>query len=164
MARAWVKGLATYFVASAASAQIGVPGDSRTVLGGGDEYLSAAADAIRAGQYDDGIRLSVMGLDRPQSERDRAAALSNLCAAHAAKGEPDKAIKYCNESLELSEYNWRAYVNRAFAYFLKAQYAEASKDLDSAETLNPTARQAQQLRGMINERRLLPSVIVEEHQ
>ncbi len=72
--------------------------DSRTVIGVMNEYLAAGAEAIRVKQYDEGIRLTKIGLDRPASPRDRSAALSNLCAAHAAKNEPDLAIGYCNES------------------------------------------------------------------
>jgi tetratricopeptide (TPR) repeat protein len=164
VARAFFTGLAMYLAAGTAGAQLQQTPDSRTVLGGGDEYLSAAADAIRAGEYEDGIRLTTLGLERPQSQPDRAAALSNLCAAHAAKGEPDAAIKYCDESIAMNEHNWRAYINRSYAYYLKRMFTESSADLAVAETLNPTARQIEQIRGMINERSLQPSVIVEEHQ
>ncbi len=163
MGRAFLTGLAMS-LAGAAIAQSDQQADSRTVLGGGDEYLSAAAEAIRAGEYEDGIRLTAIGLDRPQTEHDRAAALSNLCAAHAAKGEPDNAIKYCGESLAINEHNWRAYINRSYAYYLKRMFAESRADLVVAENLNPNARQIEQIRGMINERILQPSVIVEEHQ
>jgi tetratricopeptide (TPR) repeat protein len=164
MGRAWFTGLGICLAAGTAGAQVQQSPDSRTVLGSGDEYLSAAADAIRAGEYADGIRLTTLGLERPQSPSDRAAALSNLCAAHAAKGEPDTAIKYCDDSITINEHNWRAYINRSYAYYLKRMFVEASADLAVAETLNPTARQIAQIRGMINERRLQPSVIVEEHQ
>jgi tetratricopeptide (TPR) repeat protein len=138
--------------------------DSRTVLGGGNEYLSAGADAIRAGHYEDGIRLTALGLERSPGPGDRAAALSNLCAAHAAKGEPERAIGFCTESIALNENNWRAYSNRAYAYLLKGMIKEASSDLAVAAEISPNARQVLQLRGMINERSLQPSVTVEEHQ
>ena len=46
--------------------------DSRTVIGAVNEYLAAGADAIRAKQYDEGIRLTKLGLDRPASPRDRS--------------------------------------------------------------------------------------------
>jgi tetratricopeptide (TPR) repeat protein len=138
--------------------------DSRTVLGVSNEYLAAGAEAIRAGQYDDGIRLTKLGLNRPASPRDRAAALSNLCAAHAAKREPDTAIGYCTESLDINEANWRAYSNRAYAYYLKRQFEQADSDLDVALSINPNAKQMPQIRGMINERRLRGRVTMEEHQ
>jgi tetratricopeptide (TPR) repeat protein len=138
--------------------------DSRTVLGVANEYLAAGAEAIRAKQYDDGIRLTKLGLERPASPRDRAAALSNLCAAHAAKNEPDIAIQYCTESLTINDANWRAYSNRAYAYYLKRMFDEADDDLDVALSINPSARQMPQIRGMMNERRLRGRVTMEEHQ
>jgi tetratricopeptide (TPR) repeat protein len=138
--------------------------DSRTVLGVANEYLAAGAEAMRAGQYDEGIRLTKLGLDRPASPRDRSAALSNLCAAHAAKKEPDLAIAYCTESLGINDANWRAYSNRAYAYYLKRMFDEADLDLDVALSLNPNAKQMPQIRGMMNERRLRGRVTMEEHQ
>jgi tetratricopeptide (TPR) repeat protein len=138
--------------------------DSRTMFGVSNEYLAAGAEAIRSKQYDDGIRLTKIGLERPTSDRDRSAALSNLCAAHAAKKEPDIAIQYCTESLTFNNANWSAYSNRAYAYYLKRMFDEADSDLDVALSLNPNARQMPQIRGMMNERRLRGRVTVEEHQ
>ena len=138
--------------------------DSRTVLGASNEYLAAGAEAIRAKQYDDGIRLTKLGLERPASPRDRAAALSNLCAAHAAKNQPDVAIGYCTDSLAINEGNWRAYSNRAYAYYLKRLFDQADSDLDIALAINPSAKQMPQIRGMMNERRLRGRITMEEHQ
>ena len=139
--------------------------DSRTVLGVTNEYLSAGAEAIRAKQYDDGIRLTKLGLERGvSSQHDRAGALSNLCAAYAAKGELELAIKSCTQSLEINKDNWRAYNNRSYAYYLRGRYRLADADLKRAQAINPNARQMATIRGMINERTLQPSVILEEHQ
>jgi tetratricopeptide (TPR) repeat protein len=164
MARLLIRGVALCLAASSAAAQPEQPADSRTVIGGGNEYLAAGADAIRAGLYDDGIRLTMLGLERPSSVNDKAAALSNLCAAHAAKGEADLAIKHCTDSLAINDHNWRAFSNRSYAFYLKGMYVQASVDLDSAAAISPNARQVEQIRGMINERSLRPSVIMEEHR
>ena len=137
--------------------------DSRTVIGAMNEYLAAGAEAIRLKEYDEGIRLTKLGLDRPASPRDRSAALSNLCAAHAAKNEPDLAIGYCNESIGINDTNWRAFSNRAYAYYLKRMFDEADADLDVALSINPDAKQMPQIRGMMNERRLRGRVTTEEH-
>jgi tetratricopeptide (TPR) repeat protein len=137
--------------------------DSRTVLGVANEYLAAGAEAIRVKQYDEGIRLTKLGLERPASPRDRSAALSNLCAAHAAKNEPDLAIGYCTESLGINDANWRAYSNRAYAYYLKRMFEQADVDLDVALSINPNASQMPQIRGMMNERRLRGRVTTEDH-
>jgi tetratricopeptide (TPR) repeat protein len=166
MVRAILKGLAMCLVASPSFAQLeDAPADSRTVLGGGNPFLAAGADAIRAGQYDEGIRLTNLGLDRGDNkESDRAAALSNLCAAYAAKHMPDRAIELCTESLAVSDGNWRAFSNRSYAYWLKGMLAEATVDLDAAAAISPNAKQVQQIRAMINEAGLQPRVTLEEHQ
>lgn len=164
MARLPVLSFALCLVAVAAGAQSEEKSVSRTVLGPLNEYLAAGADALRAGQYDDGIRLTTLGLQRPMSQHDRAAALSNLCAAHAAKNEPDLAIDYCTQALVIDGQNWHAYSNRSYALYLKGLYKQASDDLAIAAALKPDARQVAQIRGMINERSLLPHVAVEEHR
>ena len=174
MAHKTLIGLTILTVASAAWGQLDADSlrvlenrqpDNRTVIGGGNELLSAGAEAIRYGRYDDGIRLTLMGLDRPgNSDYIRAAALSNLCAAHAGKNEPDQAIEYCAESIGINEANWRAWSNRSYAYWLKGMYREATVDLDTATSINPGARQVAQIRGMLNEAGLRPHVIMEDHQ
>ena len=137
----------------------------RSIIGGGNEFLSAGAFSIRMGDYEEGIRLTELGLTRYQpSLNDRSVAQSNLCAAHAARGEPVVAIEYCTESIKLQEKNWRAYNNRAYSYYLLGQLSEAVFDLDIATQINSDARQVIQLRGMINERGLRPRVIMEDHQ
>jgi len=161
MGRTVLLGLA----ACLASSPLWGQADSRSIIGAGNEFLTAGAFAIRVGQYDEGIRLTDLGLTRYQpSTSDRAAAESNLCAAYAARGDPNVAIEHCTESLRLQGRNWRAYSNRAYAYYLLGKLSEATFDLDSAASINAGARQVVQLRGMINERGLRPQVIMEDHQ
>jgi tetratricopeptide (TPR) repeat protein len=162
-------GLALSLVATATWGQSGQfedptrQSDNRIILGVGNQYLAAGADAIRAKQYDDGIRLTKLGLERA-TWRERSAGLSNLCAAHAAKGETKQAIEACTQSLEIDDSNWRAYNNRSYAYYLAGRYVEANTDLVKALDINPTARTMATIRGLLNERTLRPSVVVEEHQ
>jgi tetratricopeptide (TPR) repeat protein len=170
MARWLICGPALCFAAAAAWGQGGrlqdptnPVGESRVVLGVGNPYLAAGAEAIRAKQYDDGIRLTKLGLERA-GVHDRADGLSNLCAAHAAKGETDLAIEACTQSLKINDQNWRAYNNRSYAYYLAGRYVESNADLVKALEINPNARTMATIRGMLNERVLRPSVVVEEHQ
>lgn len=136
----------------------------KTTIGVEHPLLAAGADAIRAGLYDRGIELTLRGLETgPVPRRLRAAALSNLCAAHAAKEQPDRAIDYCTQSLELSS-SWRAYSNRSYAHWLKGDYSQAALDVDSAALIAPRAPQVVEIQGMINEARLEPRVVIEEHQ
>lgn len=137
---------------------------NKTTIGGEYPMLSAGAAAIRTGALDEGIDLTLRGLEteRP-SPRVRAQALSNVCAAYAAKQEPDTAIEYCTQSLAVAS-TWRAYSNRSYAYWLKGDYSEAALDVDSAAAIAPKARQVTEIRGMINEASLEPRVVIEEHQ
>jgi tetratricopeptide (TPR) repeat protein len=166
MARAQLIGLIASLAAGAIGAQAtnrSERAESRTVLGTND-YLAQGAEQIRMRQYDEGIRLTSIGLLQAASVNERAAALSNLCAAWAAKGNADQAIDYCTQSIALREDNWRAYSNRSYAYYLKGRYKEAHADLDVAASINPDAPTIEKIRGLINERSLRPSVTMEDHR
>lgn len=141
------------------------PGPRHGVVIGASEYLSAGADAIRQGNYDEGIRLTTIGLERQvRTVRDRAAGLANLCAAYVAKEEPDKAIPYCNESIELYDGNWRAFSNRSHAYLQKGMLEEAARDNAAAAAMRPNAPHVEMIRGMLNERNLTPRITMREHR
>jgi tetratricopeptide (TPR) repeat protein len=167
MSRAILCGLALCLIAQAGWTQFDerAAADNRTVLGEGNKLLADGSMAIRAGLYDEGIRLTLLGLGkRGANDHDRAAALSNLCAAYAAKKLPDAAIPYCNESLAIDSSNWRAFSNRSYAYWLKGAYVEARYDLDAAAALSPNAKQVAQIRGMLNEASLTPRITMKDHQ
>lgn len=141
------------------------PGPRHGIVIGASEYLSAGADAIRNGDFDEGIRLTTIGLQRQaRTLRDRAAGLANLCAAHVAKEEPDAAIPYCNESIEIFDGNWRAFSNRSHAYLLKGMLEEAARDNAAAAALSPRAAHVEMIRGMLNERNLTPRITMQEHR
>jgi tetratricopeptide (TPR) repeat protein len=166
MARAQLIGLIASLAAGAIGAQASDRTDraqSRTVLGS-NEYLAQGAEQIRARQYDEGIRLTTLGLAQAASINERAAALSNLCAAFAAKGNADQAIDYCTQSIALREDNWRAYSNRSFAYYLKGRYRQAQDDLAIVASINPDAPTIEKIRGMINEKSLRPTITMEDHR
>lgn len=166
MARAQLMGLIVSLAAGAIGAQTSdraERAESRTVLGS-NEFLAQGAEQIRMRQYDEGIRLTAIGLAQATSINERAAALSNLCAAFAAKGNADQAIDYCTQSIALREDNWRAYSNRSFAYYLKGRYREAHDDLDVVASINPQAPTIAKIRGMINEKSLRPTITMEDHR
>jgi len=131
---------------------------------GADEHLVAGADALRAGQFDDGIRLTLIALARSDlSVRDRAAGLANVCAGYVAKDEPDEAIPYCDQSLQLDDRNWRVYTVRARAYFLKEMFAQAERDNEAAAAINPDSAHVKEIRGKLNERRFDPEIVIIEN-
>lgn len=161
---AWLGSVAVAFLAGVASGQERGPPNG-VVMGVGSDLLSRGAEAILAGRYHEGIDLTKRGLEEPDTtDRERAAALSNLCAAYAVIDLPDTAIAHCTESLAIDDGNWRAFSNRSFAYWIKGQLAAAEADLEAAQALNPYARQVAQIRGMINESGLRPRIRIEELQ
>ena len=125
---------------------------SRTVIGGANESLLAAADALRVGDAETAIRLSLQGLDDAMSANDRAGALSNLCAAYTLAGEYDLAIARCTDALATDE-RWHAYHNRALAYLHKHQLDEAARDIDAGLALFPESRLLAKARAALEEMR-----------
>jgi tetratricopeptide (TPR) repeat protein len=138
---------------------------SRTVFGTPNELLTVGSEAMMAGRWEDGIRLTLQGLGQVGvTDEMKAAALSNLCGAYAAHNQPDLAIDYCSESIELDDQNWRAWSNRSYAYWMKEQYESAGEDLERAMSINDGARQLFQIRGMLNEAGLRPRIQMEDRQ
>jgi len=138
---------------------------SHTVVGSGNTLLSTGAQALLAGRYQEGVRLTMLGLERSgMTDRMRASGLSNLCAGYAALNDTNQAIEYCTQSIELNDANWRAWSNRSYAYWLKGQYELAGADLEQALSINEHARQLFRIRGMLNEVGLKPRINMEDRQ
>ena len=138
---------------------------SRSVFGIGNELLAVGSEAMLAGRWQDGIRLTLAGLEEVGvKDAQRAGGYSNLCGAYAALNQPNLAIDYCTLSIEIDEDNWHAWSNRSYAYWLKDQYDRAGEDLERAMSINEGARQLFQIRGMLNEAGLRPRIEMEDRQ
>lgn len=124
---------------------------AKTVLGQ-NEQLAAGARALRLGDYEEGIRLTLGGLKAENRRLNRGRALSNLCAGYAGVEDHEKALAACNEALTLNDLNWRAYNNRALALLGLNRVHEARRDLDAALALNPDAPKLRQTRAFIDAR------------
>jgi len=149
-----------------ASTSLATEATSKTVIGPANLDLAAGADALRFGDYEEGIKLTLRGLQQHPSQRDRSAALSNLCAGYAATEQFDLAIKHCNESLDIDERNWHAYHNRATAHLRRGDFGEAIKDAEAGLALNPRSRKLRRALEVAQERKReqrTPRVIMEEH-
>src|SRR5688500_19145973 len=66
--------------------------DSRTVLGVANEYLAAGAEAIRIKEYDEGIRLTKLGLDRSESTRLNSSHLVISYAVFCLKKKKTRSV------------------------------------------------------------------------
>jgi tetratricopeptide (TPR) repeat protein len=110
---------------------------STTVLGPKNVLLADGSSALAAGRYEEGIRLTLAGLEQPNDSRDRAAGHSNLCAGYASLRRWQEALTHCNQSLSLDANNWRTYNNRAAAYVGLGLPDLALADIDAGLVLAP---------------------------
>lgn len=124
---------------------------------GADPNLSDGALALRLGDYEEGIRLTLEGLRAPagaaHSIRTRSSAHNNLCAGYVMGGEFREALEHCNESLRLKPNNWHAYSNRAVLYTLTGNLDKAAEDIEQGKRINPDAKRLREAEEFLNVRR-----------
>ncbi len=134
---------------AAATAQ--ADGGSKTVLGA-NEALAAGADALMAGDFEEGIRQTLRGLRAEAGRGSRARALSNLCAGYTGAGRHEEALAACDEAIALNAGNWRAFNNRSLALAGLGRVREARADLEAAVGINPASPQLARTRAWIEAR------------
>ena len=139
--------------ASPALAQVsgderGETGASKTVIGQRNPALSDGAQSLLAGDVEEGIRLTHLGLKSAFGKREEEAALSNLCAGYIMLEKYDDALIYCEMLIQRNDRSWRAYNNRAVIYIKTKQWDKADADLKKGESLNPGAHTMKVARAM----------------
>jgi tetratricopeptide (TPR) repeat protein len=125
-----------------------------TVIGT-DPMLAEGAAAMLRGDWQRGIELTQAGLGSTVSVSDRAAALANLCAAHASLKQFEKALVFCNESIALQDGKWQTWQNRAACHLGVGNIEEALRDLERGLTLNPDADSLQKTLTILRDREKL---------
>lgn len=156
-----------FFLVPAAQAQVEDSHEgSVTVLGPSNPELAEGARKLQSGEADEGIRLTLEGLRRAASRRERLVGLSNLCAGYLLTGNLDEALQYCSRTLEEHETYWRAYSNRALVYIKLGRLEEAELDLLMAEDLAPNSRKVKIVRSMYRDivDPVAPSVIIDDRR
>jgi tetratricopeptide (TPR) repeat protein len=112
---------------------------SATVFGPTNVLLSQGSDALQMGRYEEGVRLSLAGLEQPNNEHDQAAGHSNICAGYAALKRWEEALEHCNRALELDRNNWRTFNNRAAVFVGMKQFDLAMTDVNAGLELAPNS-------------------------
>ena len=123
--------------------------DSKTVIGPSNQALYDGARALIEGDGEEGVRLTLEGLARVTSERDRITAWANLCAGYVLLDQLDTALMYCDRVIEVNDRHWRSYSNRALILVRLGRYAEAERDLGQAEAIAPKATTVKRVRAML---------------
>ena len=95
--------------------------------------------ALERGRFEEGVRLTLAGLEQPTSTRDQAAGHSNVCAGYAALKRWKEALEHCNRALELDRGNWRTYNNRAAVFVGLKLYDLAMTDVNAGLEIAPNS-------------------------
>lgn len=123
--------------------------ETKTVLGPQNLYLYDGANALKAGNGEDGVRLTLLGLEIAQGAREEKIAHSNLCAGYVLIDQPKMALEHCNWVIERDPDHWRTYNNRALAYLRLERFAESEEDIRRGQELRPGSRKLKTVKGML---------------
>lgn len=123
--------------------------ESKTILGPTNPDLYYGAEALLAGDGEEGVRLTLLGLKRAASSHERTTGMSNLCAGYIMLEQYETGLSYCDQVLAEKDQHWRAYSNRALAYLKLGRFEEAEADLQKAEAIAPNARTVKVVRSML---------------
>jgi len=139
---------------------------SKTVIGPSNLDLYNGANALLAGDGEEGVRLTLIGLRHASNSSERQTGMSNLCAGYILLEQLDEAISYCDKVIEHSDRNWRAFSNRALAYIKLGRYDEAELDLQKAEALTSNSRKVKIVRSMLLDATdpVAPHIVIDDRQ
>ncbi len=124
---------------------------SNTVIGAPNQLISDGARAMEAGRFEEGMRLTLAGLEQPAPPADAAAAHSNLCAAYVHLKRYDEALSHCNDALELDTTNWRTYNNRAAVFVGMKKFDLAMTDVNTGLAIAPNSATLLKSREVVSE-------------
>lgn len=144
----------------------GLTQESKSVLGPTNLPLQDGANALKAGKAEEGVRLTLIGLQQAKDARERQAANSNLCAGYALLEQYQLALSYCNAVLEKNDRHWRSYSNRALIFVKLQRFEEAQQDLLRGEALRPHANSLKAVRRMYRDATdpVSPNIIIDDRR
>ena len=134
--------------------------------GGYGLELHDGAEALLAGDAEEGVRLTLEGLARAPTTRERLIGMSNLCAGYIMLEDLDTALDYCNRVLAEDAKLWRAYSNRALIFIRQKRYDEAEADLEKAEALSPNSHTVKVVRSMLRDKTepVKPNIVIDDRR
>lgn len=140
--------------------------EHKIVVGPRNAELQDGAAALRAGNAEDGIRLTLAGLKNAANRDERLTGRSNLCAGYILQQRFSDALQQCDRALAEDGNYWRALANRALIHVLEGRYDQADKDLVQAEKLAPSADSVRNVRELLRDRLnpVAPIVIIDDRR
>jgi len=125
-----------------------VEADSKTVIGPRNLYLYDGANALMAGNPEEGVSLTLRGLEVAHGLREKKIAHANLCAGFLLLGQAETALVHCDWVLERDPNHWRSYNNRALVYLRLQRFDESEADIRKGQELNPRSEKLKEVKGM----------------
>jgi Flp pilus assembly protein TadD len=136
---------------AAAAADTLQANQSATVIGSYNPLLTRGSEEMERGHFEEGLRLTLAGLEQPASEPDLAAGHSNVCAGYAALKRWSEALEHCNRALELDKSNWRTYNNRAAVFVGLKMFDLAMTDVNAGLELAPNSATLRKSREVVTQ-------------
>lgn len=121
---------------------------SKTVIGPSNMELYEGARALATGDGDAGVRLTLLGLNRATSQREKKSGHANLCAGFLLLNQPNTALWHCNWVLERDPDHWQSYNNRALVYLRLQRFDESAADIAKGQLLNPKSKTLKEVQGL----------------
>lgn len=137
------------FAGTAAIADQTDGNQAKTVIGPKNIYLHDGALALQARDAEQGVALTLKGLQFAANDRERKTAHSNLCAGYVLLRQATVALTHCNWVLERDSNHWRSYNNRAIAYLQLKRYEESEADIKRGQELNARSENLKEVKGML---------------
>ncbi len=132
-------------------AQLSSASASKTVIGPGNVDLADGANALLAGDWEAGVRLTLRGLDSATGPGERKIAHANLCAGYLMVDQLAKALEHCDWVLARYDDHWRTYNNRALIYLRLERYEESAEDIRRGRLLRPNSVKLRTTQGMLRD-------------
>ena len=121
---------------------------SKTVIGPSNIFLYDGANALKAGNADEGVPLTIKGLELAHGQRETKIGHANLCAGFMMLGQASTALGHCNWVLERDPYHWRTYNNRALVYLKLERFEESEADIRKGQEINPRSETLKEVKGL----------------
>jgi hypothetical protein len=87
--------------------QLAAGEEFKTIIGPRNVDLADGADALLMGRGEEGVRLTLRGLEIATGDRERKIAHSNLCAGYIMIDKPLTALEHCNWVVDRYPDFWR---------------------------------------------------------